>query len=430
MSPVLASLSLGLLTAQSPATDWPQFQGPDRTGTVAAIASDFDWSAEGPAVLWMSEVQAGYGGMAVKDGVVYVLDRQSGQGDLMRAIDLESGEGLWDSFYEAPGRVNFPGSRCVPTVYGEHVFTLGVFGHVTCFDREDGEIVWQVDMTEVYGGEQPVFGWSGSPLVYDGTLVMTVLGRDIGLVAVEAETGEELWVTESVGYSHSTPVLLNLLGEKQLVFLSHANPATGQDQAAPTTISAFDPEDGIPLWSTETMLTRLPVPGPVQIDDERFFLTGGYRAGSTMMKIQKKGADYAFEELFHIDRGAQVHLPVLHGEHLYLIVNENWNDPRARRQEGGLLCLSLDGEEVWRTADDPYLGRGNLFLAGDHLIVQDGYNGTLRVVPASPKGYAPIAEVNVFGVEDERDHNMWAPMALTGNYLLMRSQEELLCLEL
>jgi outer membrane protein assembly factor BamB len=422
-------LCLGLLSVQTSTTDWPRFQGPNRNGKVAAVPSDYDWGEDGPGVVWMGEVEAGYGGVSVKDGEVFLLDRDAG-GDILRVLDLETGEEKWSTGYEAPGRVNFPGSRSVPTVEEEYVYTLGVFGHVTCFDREDGAIAWQTDMTEVYGGEQPVFGWSGSPLVYDGTVVMTPLGRDIGLVGVDAETGEELWVTESVGYSHSSPVLLHLLGETQLVFLSNANSGSGQDQAAPTIISAFDPEDGTPLWQTETMLTRLPIPGPVQVDDERFFLTGGYRAGSTMMKITKDGGDYAFEELFHIDRGAQVHLPILHDEHLFVIVNENWNDQRSRRKEGGLLCLDLDGEEVWRTADDPYLGRGNLLLAGDNLLIQDGYSGTLRVVPATSAGYAPIAEVNVFGVEDERDHNMWAPMALAGNYLLLRSQEELLCLEL
>lgn len=428
MISVLVSVCLGL-AGQTPATDWPRFQGPERTGKVAAIPSDYDWGDDGPGVLWMGEVRAGYGGVSVKDGEVYVLDRDN-SGDILRVLDLETGEEKWSSGYEAPGRVTFPGTRSVPAVEEKFVYTMGAFGQVTCFDRADGEIVWQIDMTEVYGGEQPVFGWSGSPLVVDDKVVMTVLGRDIGLVAVDAETGEEVWVTESVGYSHSTPVLLNLLGERQLVFVSHANPGSGQDQAAPSIISAFDPEDGEPLWQTETMLTRLPIPGPVQVDDQRFFLTGGYRAGSTMMKISNEGGDYTFEELFHIDRGAQVHQPILHGEHLYLIVNENWNDSRSRRKEGGLLCLDLDGKEIWRTKDDPYLGRGNVILAGDHLLVQDGYNGTLRVVPATPEGYAPLAEVNLFAVEDERDHNMWAPMALAGNLLLMRSQEELLCVEL
>ena len=111
-------------------------------------------------------------------------------------------------------------------------------------------------------------------------------------------------------------------------------------------------------------------------------------------------------------------------------MNENWNQPRNRQAEGGLLCLGLDGKERWRTGNDPYFGRGNAVRVGSHLLVQDGYNGTLRVVQASPKGYEEVAAANVFGIEGRRDHQMWGAMAVAGNHLLMRSQERLICVEM
>ena len=52
------------------------------------------------------------------------------------------------------------------------------------------------------------------------------------------------------------------------------------------------------------------------------------------------------------------------------------------------------------------------------------------MVKASPEGYEPVAEANLFGITDRRDHQMWAPMALAGNRLLLRSQDELLCVDL
>jgi hypothetical protein len=125
-----------------------------------------------------------------------------------------------------------------------------------------------------------------------------------------------------------------------------------------------------------------------------------------------------------------VHLPLLFEGHLYLLVNENWNQPRNNRKEGGLLCLALDGRERWRTGDSPYFGLGNALLAGDRLLVQDGFDGTLRVVRASPEGYRLEAEARLFAENGTRDGQMWAPMALAGRHLLMRSQEELLCVEL
>jgi outer membrane protein assembly factor BamB len=261
-------------------------------------------------------------------------------------------------------------------------------------------------------------------------VIVAVLGDEVGLAALNLKTGEKIWTTGPLGTSHSTPTLLDLNGRQQVLFLSTNYQPSGTDKPAPTTITSIAPEDGTQLWQIETVLSRIPIPGPVKVDDEHIFVTGGYRGGSTLIRIENEGdEEFYIDELFHIERGAQTHAPLLFEDHLYLLVNENWNYSR-RREEGGLLCLSLEGEELWRTGDNPFFGRGNAVLAGDKLLIQDGNNGVLRVVQATPDGYQQIAEANVFGAEDDRDRQMWAPMALTGGRLLMRSQDELLCVKL
>ena len=412
-------------------TDWPQYMGPNRTNKVALEGVDFQWPEGGPEVVWRTEVGAGFAGVSVRDGEVYLLDREVGELDILRVLELETGADVWDAMYEAPGRLSYAGSRTVPAVSERYVYTVGGHGHVKCFDRESREEVWSTHLEEVYGGVIPGYGWSGSPLLVDDLVVVAAHGDEIGLVALDAKTGEEAWVTEPVGTSHATPVLMNLLGERQIVFVS--TPPDNQqslDQPGALTISAYDPEDGTVVWETETPGSPYPIPGPVQIDESRFFVTGGYRGGSSLMRIDKEGDEYTFEVLFHIDRGSQLHNPILHEDHLYLLVNENWNEQRNRRAEGGLLCLDLNGEEVWRTKDDPYFGRGAMVLAGEHLLIQDGYNGVLRVARATPEGYDQVAEANLFGIDDTRDHQMWAAMALAGRLLLIRSQNELLCVRL
>jgi len=178
-------------------------------------------------------------------------------------------------------------------------------------------------------------------------------------------------------------------------------------------------------------MCRLPIPAPVLVDREHLFLTGGYRAGSRLVKVARDGNDWSLEELFDSTRGAQTHAPILHGGFLYAIVNENWNDfTRGRRKEGGLVCFDLEGNERWRTGEEPFFGRGNLLLAGEHFLILDGHSGVLRAVKATPDRYEPVAEANLFGIDDRRDHQMWAPMALVGTKLLLRSQEKLLCVDL
>jgi hypothetical protein len=284
-------------------------------------------------------------------------------------------------------------------------------------------------LAETYGGEDPGFGFSGSALVLGDLVVYGALGAEVGLVAFDRNTGEERWVTEGLGLSHSSPALLTLRGEPQLVVLTTEVQPTGQDEAARMTIASIDPADGSTKWRHELTLSRLPIPRAVQVDERRLFLTGGYRAGSTLLELVGDEG-WQWEERFHVERGAQVHAPLLHGEDVYLLVNENWNDARNRRAEGGLLCLGLDGKERWRTGADPYFGRGNALLAGEHLLIQDGFDGTLRVVKANPARFELVAEAKPFPANGERDGQMWAPMALSGRLLVLRSQEELVCLRL
>lgn len=421
---------LSLLSLSPFQSDWPQYGGPFRNNSAPAVASDFQWGDQGPEVLWRTTTGPGYGGAAVQGGEVFLFDCELNESEVLRVFDLASGAEKWSCAYEAKGRVQFPGSRTVPTVTKDAVYTEGAFGHVTCFDRSTHEIRWMEHMQETYQGEDPGFGWSSAPLLVDDLVVFSALGAEVGLVAFDQESGEERWVSEGVGLSHSSPVLVTLLGEPQILIMATEQQATGYDEAAPMTLASIEPKTGALKWRHELTLTRLPIPAALAIDDQRLFLTGGYRGGSTLLRIAKKDNAYAFEELFHSERGAQVQFPLRHGDHLYLLVNENWNDPRNNRAEGGLLCLGLDGKEHWRTGDNPYFGRGNALLAGDKLLIQDGFDGTLRVIRASPERYELVAEAKVFEDNGARDGQMWAPMALSGNRLLLRSQEELLCVRL
>ena len=74
-----------------------------------------------------------------------------------------------------------------------------------------------------------------------------------------------------------------------------------------------------------------------------------------MLKIAKKGDDYTFERLFYITRGSQVHNPILHEGHLYLLVNENWNHQRRLQPEGERAPV-WGGAERYRQCSVPACG--------------------------------------------------------------------------
>lgn len=426
------------------AEDWPRFLGPHANATSDETGLAREFPEAGPPVLWEREVGEGYGGVAVRDGEVYLHDRITGTADRLRVFDLESGDELWTSEYDAPGRLQFAGSRCVPTVEDELLYLQGGMGHLYCLDRQSHEVVWSVNLAEEYESSDPGYGWCQAPLVYEDLVIAAPLAEDVLLAAFDRFTGQEVWRTEGAGMSHSSPLLFELCGEPQVVFLSAQDdrgatfsplglPARTEPNGMPPRISdlsAFDPATGELRWRSGAYVSYYPITVPVQIDAEHLFVTSGYQSGSSLLEIRKDASGYTVEEVFHHARGSQIHVPLRVGNHVYLLANENDNDPRPRRKEGGLMCLDLDGNEVWRTGDDPYFGRGSMILADGMLIIQDGYNGTLRLVDPTPEGYRLLAEANIFQIEDRRDHQMWAPMALSRGRLLMRSQELLKCIQL
>jgi len=424
------SVLAGIIGAAACGADWPQFHGPTRDAVSAETGLARMWPVggpdAGPPVVWTQTLGPGFGGAAVRDGEVFVLDRVAEREDVLRCLDFATGEEKWKFAYAAAGRLGYGGSRTVPTVTEDRVYTIGPFGHVGCFDRTTHQPVWSFDMRVRFDGEMPMFGWAQSPLLVDSMVIIAPFG-DAGIVAIDARTGAEVWRTGHFGTSHSNPVLLDLAGRRQLVLL-------GRDGESGV-LAGFDPATGARLWQTDAFWAKRSIPSPIRIDDNRLFITGGYRAGSLMLEITsaegEAGADGAFvvREIFRHGRGSQLHVPLLVDGHLYLSANENWND-RGRRKEGGFMCLDLEGNERWRTGDDPYLGRGGSLLAGRMLIVQDGYNGSLRLVEPRPDGFRVLAQCDLFGVTDEKDHRLWAPMALTDGRLLVRSQTELKCIDL
>ena len=425
---------LGLFSGEGLALasqDWPQFLGPNGNGSLAWPQGEAVLPPEGPKVEWRVDTGPGFGGAAIHGDKVFLLDRISKEEqDRLRVLALEDGKPLWDADYEAPGRLNFRGSRSVPVVTDSHVYTSGGMGHITAFDRRAQRIAWAVNVEKEMEGKRPLFGFSANLLLLEDAVVGAVLAKDVGLAAFDRESGKVLWKTQGVGYSHSSPVLVEIAGKPTILFQGCPTSASAAEKAVPSWIHGFDPKTGELLFRHETKFARLPIPAPIQIDAERFFFTAGYSAGSRLLKITKPGAEYVIEELFSHERGSQVHPGIHHGDFIYLLANENKNQSGRRRVNGGLMCLSLEGEEIWRTGDDPYFGLGAPLLLGDTLLIQDGDTGLLRSIAASSEGFELLGTFDGFGYEKDKKGQIWSPMAIKDGLLISRSQTELVCVSL
>ena len=91
------------------AADWPQYPWPQPKLDLARKGILRSWPANGPEVLWTAAVGIGYGGPVVKDGEVYLLDRDDKVGDKLRCLALANGKELWSFAYDGPGTGDVPG---------------------------------------------------------------------------------------------------------------------------------------------------------------------------------------------------------------------------------------------------------------------------------------------------------------------------------
>ena len=75
------------------------------------------------------------------------------------------------------------------------------------------------------------------------------------------------------------------------------------------------------------------------------------------------------------------------------------------------------------------LDRGAVLAVGGHLLTLGGEDGVLRLIQPDPAGYHELHAAKVFDVQPQRNM-IWAAMAYSDGYLIIRSQNQLKCIDL
>lgn len=164
---------LSLMFTSLFAQDWTQYLGPDGNSTSPQRGILKSWPESGPEVLWTVNIGKGYGGPVVKDGKVYLLDRDDETGDNLRCFDINNGTELWNFTYESSGSVMFPGSRSVPIVEGDFIYSCGHNGDLYCVNLSTQKAVWNKNVWSDFGGEElPKWAISQCPIIYNDLLIV------------------------------------------------------------------------------------------------------------------------------------------------------------------------------------------------------------------------------------------------------------------
>jgi outer membrane protein assembly factor BamB len=415
----LVMVMVALSVTSAFAADWPWIYGPRKDNTSDQRGLLRTWPEAGPKVLWTVPMGLGFGGPAVSNGKVYLLDRNEEVGDKLRVLDLSSGKELWSFAYDAPGSFMFAGSRTTPTVDGEHVYTSGPLGDLYAINTTTRKPVWHKNIWKDFGGgELPRWAVVQNPLIHGNLLIVAPQTSQAGVVAYDKLTGDLKWksapLSGTAGYV--SPSIVKVGGEDHLVMVTAA---VGRGRTARDgSVNGLDPLSGKVLWTYTNWQCAIPVPQPVDAGEGRMLITGGYGAGTAMIKIQKKAdGTFGVTELFkNPDFGAHTQPPILLKDHFYshYTINE---------RSDGLVAMSLDGQIKWKTDQQPAFVRGGSILADGLLLTTDG-STKLYLVEPNPTGFKPLASAVVLEQGDN-----WAPLALVDGKLLIRGQKELKVLQ-
>ena len=408
------------------AQDWPQFLGPKRNSTSDQKGILRTWPQQGPDVLWTVDVGIGFGGPVIKDGKVYLLDRDDKVGDKLRCFDLSSGKELWNFGYPAPGSVMFPGSRSVPALDGNLIYSCGPYGNLYCIDITTHKPIWNKNIWTDYGGSEiPRWAITQCPLVYNNLLILASQAPQAGVVAYDKLTGNVKWTTKSLGpVGYVSPAIVKVGKEDHIVMIT-ASAGRGSS-ASGGKVVGIEPVTGQILWEYTNWQCGIPVPGAVDAGEGRVLITGGYNAGAAMLKIEKKvDGSYSVTELYkNPDFGAHTQPPVLVNGYFYAHYSTN-------ERKDGMVCMSIDGQIKWKTSRAPLFDKGGIILADGLLLSTDGAS-KLYLIEPDPAAFKPIATAELLKGEtgDQRFPTQnWAALALANGKLLIRDQSRLRCVK-
>lgn len=441
---VVLSMLLTCCARRAQAADWPRLGGPGGTWISSETNLARNWPPEGPSVLWTVPVGEGFGGAAVRDGEVYLLDRSHDQ-DVLRCLTLDSGKELWTFPYDAPGSLPYNGSRNVPTVDNNFVFAVGPFGQMHCLDRKRHTLVWRRHLVEDFKdpdmdtegaprnreealarAQVPMWGLTQAPLLYRDTVIVAPQTHRIGLVAYDKQTGKICWTSGYIGrnwYSHVSPYLTTLCGVEQVIMLAQpSDPEKAPQDAPPAIISSVDPLTGQILWTNQTPAPdKIPISEPLALGKDRLFITGAYGFGCMVLQVRRAGGKWETELLSHTRAvAAHIQSPVFYRNRIYVT---SFKEHRATHT--GLVCLDENAVPIWQTGPELQFDSGAYLIAGGLLFILHGRTGELSLFDLADDGPHLLAKAQVL---EAKEGKAWAPLALSNGKLIVRDQHEMKCL--
>ena len=396
---VAVTLAAFLAAPGATGADWPQWRGPTRDGFVNT-ALPTEW----PQALkkrWEMPVGIGHASPVVSGNRVVVLARE-GDHEIVRALDVASGKEIWRATYAAPFMVNpaaqshGPGPKSTPAIAGGRVFTFGISGVLSAFDLASGKLIWRVPAPAVL----PQYGTATSPLIDGTNVIVHVGGENSGaLTSFDAATGKPRWQWAGDGPGYGSPIIAVFGGVRQVI---------AQTQQLLVGLNALN---GALLWQ---------VPFTTDFDQNAFtpivfqdlLINGGLDQPLAALRPKLEGGKWIVETVWtNLQTPMFMSSPVLIGSTIYGL---------TMRSKGQFVALdAATGKTLWNTQGRE--GENASMMASRSWLLASTTDGKLVVARANPQQYEEVRRYEI------APSALWAHPAITGNSIIVKDVDKVIC---
>ena len=396
--------------------DWPQWGGPDRDFKVANKGLARTWPKDGPPKVWSRDLGDGYGGIVEDGGTLYVMyrkkekDAEKGQGsDVVAALDAKTGKAKWEYEYPAntlKGQVlDFgEGPNSTPLIFDDYLFTIGFTSILNCIDRKNGSLKWSVDLIKEYEGKIQEFGYASSPIMYDGKLIVLVGGKKAGVVCLKPGDGKPAWKSSEYDISYASPIIINVDGEDQLVFMSS------------TEVIAISPVNGELKWRyPHVNQYKNNCFAPLFGRDNLLFVSSHTDGGTRVLQLKRVDGVTTAKEIW-ADKSIRIFhsTAVRVGDVIYGTIGDN--PPTF------IAAVNVkDGKVLWKERGFP---KANILYVSDGKIIILDEDGKLGLAEVSPEKCTVLSKAPIL------EKVSWTVPTLVGNKLFVRDRKKIMALDL
>jgi len=385
---------------------WTQWGGPHQDFTASSAGLADKWPEDGPKKLWRRELGEGYSAILVDGERLYTMGRVDGK-EAAFCLNAKTGDTLWEHKYDTLIREGHikqfgEGPRSTPLLSEGKLYTIGVSGKMHCLDAADGRVVWSHGLWDEYEGTFLEHGYSSSAFAYKDRVIVMVGGEGHSLIALNKNDGSVIWKKLDFGNSYSTPKLINLDGEDQLVCpmaseIVGIDPATGDLKWQIPFANQWKQNVSLPVWGSDNHLV---ISSP--------------EIGTKGVKLVRNGGETKVEELWSTPKVRFYHAtPVRVGDYVY----------GSSGEMGTCFYVAVNvntGEIGWRKRG---LAKATTLYADGKLIILDE-EGNLAIAKATPDDLDIMAKVPLL------EETAWTVPTLVGKTLYVRDKTQIMALDL